>query len=134
LARFTVDTAVNKNGHSETLVSSHPGNTNAAKAGVYSERILAPRVKDLDDAIASRPVDEVVLEINRRRVAGLSALIEAMDEELGTGGLVGRDGKVRELVKQRLRGDDKLRIALSRLRSLGPSGREHWAGQRRLGL
>jgi hypothetical protein len=35
-----------------------------------------------------------------------------MDEELGAGGVVGRDGKVRELVKQRLRADDKLRIAL----------------------
>jgi hypothetical protein len=34
---------MDKNGNPRSLVASHPGNTNAAKYGVYSQRLIQPQ-------------------------------------------------------------------------------------------
>ena len=38
---------MNKNGNPGTLVSAHPGNTNAARHGAYSPRLIVPQFKRL---------------------------------------------------------------------------------------
>jgi len=101
----------NKRGHVQTLVASHPGNANAAKAGVYSRRILEPRVAELEGTIESLPATEVRRDIARRDLAGLVALTEALDATLADG-IVGARGQVKDLVRMRLRASTVLRAAV----------------------
>jgi hypothetical protein len=102
---------MNKRGHSETLVASHPGNTNAGKAGVYSPRMLEPRIAELEAALDLLPATEVRRDVARRDLAGLIALTEAMDAALAEG-VVGQRGKPRDLVRLRLRASAVLRSAV----------------------
>jgi hypothetical protein len=104
---------VNEKGHAKTLVASQPGNTNAVKAGVYSARILEPRVRDLADEFEALPVAELRAQLLRLELAGLSVLAEAADQTLAKGGLVGRDEKPRTVAQLRLRVHDKLLSTLS---------------------
>jgi hypothetical protein len=100
---------VNKKGHSQTLIAAHPGNRNAVKSGVHSPATLAPRIDELEVAIGERSSPEVILGVLRRELAGLVALVEAMDDSLASGGLNGRTGKPRTLINLRLRANDRLR-------------------------
>jgi len=38
---------MNRNGNAGTLASAHPGNTNAARHGAYSPRLIEPQFKRL---------------------------------------------------------------------------------------
>src|SRR4051812_24923454 len=105
---------MNRRGHPETLVAAHPGNKNALQAGVFSPEVLAPRVHELDAAIADRSVADVLEDLLRREVAALGALGEAMDRTLSNDGLVGRGGQPRRMVDLRLRLNEKLRRTLDR--------------------
>lgn len=105
---------MNKKGHSKTLVAAHAENVNAVKAGVFSDRILAPRVRELEQAIEERPVAQVALEFSRYDVAALAALIEAMDQSLATTGPTGRKGDPRTMISLRLRASERLHRAVER--------------------
>jgi hypothetical protein len=100
---------VNKKGHTQTLIAAHPGNRNAAKSGVFSPAALAPRIHELESAIAERPPEEAVTDIVRRELAALAALAEAMDHDLASGGIRARSGQPRTLVSLRLRLNEKMR-------------------------
>jgi hypothetical protein len=103
---------MNRQGHSATLVAAHPGNQSALKAGVFSSRALAPRIEELEAAVAAHPVLEVVLDGLRHEIAALAALGEAMDASLAEEGIRGRGGQPRSLVTLRLRLNEKLRRTL----------------------
>jgi hypothetical protein len=101
---------MNKRGHSKTLVASQPGNTNAAKAGVYSARLRAPRVAEIEAAVEGRPAKDVRLEIIRHDMAGLWALLEAIDAAFEGRALNSRS-QLKELVAARLRLSKTIRAA-----------------------
>jgi hypothetical protein len=103
---------MNRHGHAKTLVPAHPGNNNAIKAGVFSPTALAPRISELDAAIAERPPGEVVTDLLRRELAALAAHGEAMDRSLEEDGVRGRRGDPRTLINLRLRLNEKLRRTL----------------------
>ena len=59
---------MNKNGNPGTLVASHPGNTNAMKHGVYSERRIQSRAAQIvTELIGSFDISKT------RRMGGKSA-------------------------------------------------------------
>lgn len=104
---------LNRQGHPETLVAAHPQNKNAVKSGVFSQNVLASRVEELDGEIASRAPAEVLTDVLRREVAGLTALAEAMDQSLEDDGLRGRNDEPRTLISLRLRVNERLRRTLA---------------------
>ena len=105
---------MNPRGHPNTLVAKHPGNQNAVKTGVFSPATLAPRVLEIEAAIAERPVDQVVVELVSREAASLAALGEAMDASLAKSGVLGRGGAPRRMIEHRLRLNEKLLRTIDR--------------------
>jgi hypothetical protein len=101
---------MNKKGHPPTLVASHPGNTNAGKTGVYSPRMLASRVAEIESAIADQPATELRLEVIRHDLAGLWALMEAVDAAFADRVINSRN-QVKDLVTIRLRLSRTIRAA-----------------------
>jgi hypothetical protein len=103
---------VNKQGHKQSLVAAHPGNSNAAKSGFYSPRLLQGRIDEVEQAIANESVEDLGIEFYRSEIARLLVLRDAADEELSSG-VVGRGGKPKALVDQRLRISRQLERLLS---------------------
>jgi hypothetical protein len=69
---------MNSRGHRKNLVAAHPGNTNAAKHGAYSERLKAPRVADVfEELIAEHPHEPPA---NLRALAELYVTAERLSE------------------------------------------------------
>jgi hypothetical protein len=95
--------SVNPNGTSANLVASHPGNTNAAKSGVYSRtgRILAPRAAEIAETIQSAPHVKGLDSIAAEEIGSLVALSEAIDRDLIANGIT-RRGEARTLVKLKI--------------------------------
>lgn len=115
---------MNKRGHSQTLVAAQPGNKNALKTGVFSPATLAPRIRELELEIATRPAQEVVVEILRWEVAALTRLVEAMDQSLEEEGIRGRRGEIRALVNLRLRAGKRLCETLEEYKQAVADGSE----------
>jgi hypothetical protein len=109
---FSIESKIqmNKKGHPATLEASHPGNTNAGKTGVYSPRMLAPRVAEIESAIVDRPAAELRREIIRHDLAGLWALLEAVDAAFA-GRVVNSRNQVKDLPTIRLRLSKTIRAA-----------------------
>ena len=90
------------------LLPSHPGNSNAARHGLYSAsgRLLAPRAEEIADALMQLahtvPVDRIAAE----EIGALLARIEALDAELDRRGPGGRGAAT--LLDLRLRASGRL--------------------------
>lgn len=69
---------MNRRGHKNTLVSAHPGNTNAAKHGAYSQRLKAPRVAQVLEELMAEHAGEP--EANLRALAELYVTAERLSE------------------------------------------------------
>lgn len=98
----TPGASMNRTGHKQTLVSSHPANKNAVRHGVFSPRVLAPRAREIADGLMSAahtsPLDQLAAE----EIGALVALIEAADRDLTERGLT-RKGEPRSLLELRIR-------------------------------
>ena len=94
---------MNKDGNPATLVAAHPGNLNAAKHGVYSERMIQPRAAEifaeLTDSFQFSPTERLAV----REVAYSTAVLEAIDRDLDERGVVDRRGEPRALLSYRSR-------------------------------
>lgn len=114
---------MNNDGNPDTLVATHPENTNAVKSGVYSRtgRVLSSRAAEIADAIMSVPYIREPDEFAAAEAGRLVALIAAMDEEIEKNGLT-RRGDVRSIVKLRLQASRRLEEWLERL-GFTPRGR-----------
>lgn len=114
---------MNKNGHAETLLASHPGNSNALSHGVYSRagRVLSSRAAEIADAILEEPQVRAMDEHGAAEIGRLVALIEAMDLEIEKNGLT-RRGDARSMIKLRLQASRQLQQWLDRY-ALTPRGR-----------
>ena len=132
---------VNPKGNPKTLVAAQPGNQNALRYGVYSERALAPRAEEIRDQLtaAFQPGPEhsfAVHEIARLaatidEIARLAAIIDAIDRDLDERGLTDRNGKARYLVDSRLRYSRQLERLYDKLvTALAPRTPTRLAGER----
>jgi hypothetical protein len=118
--------AVNREGHPETLVAAHPGNANALRYGVFSERLRDPRAREIADAIMEQPHTTAVDELGAIEIGKLVALLEAVDSDIAERGVTKRNGDLRAVVDLRLRASRRLAEWLDRY-GLTPQGRAAWA-------
>jgi hypothetical protein len=99
---------MNPKGNPNTLQAQQPGNTNALKFGVYSSRSLAPRAREVADAVLAAPQAAHLDRFAAEEIGRLIALIDAIDADLGTNGVVSKGGKARSLLDYRLRASSRL--------------------------
>jgi hypothetical protein len=110
------------------LLPSHPGNSNAARHGLYSAsgRLLAPRAEEIADALMQLahtvPVDRIAAE----EIGALLARIEALDAELDRRGPGGRGAAT--LLDLRLRASGRLERWLREFGAT-PATRADWAAR-----
>ena len=92
---------MNEQGHPESLVPSHPGNTNALKSGAHSPRLIEARAAEIVDELGL--VDELD-QMGRIALWALGrqmAVLEAIDRDLSERGVSDRHGKSRYLLQRR---------------------------------
>ena len=94
---------VNKNGNPGTLVSAHPGNTNAARHGGYSRRLIEPRAREIEEELIRAFEFTATQRVAVHEVAHCMAILDAIDHELDERGLVDRSGESRSILKYRAR-------------------------------
>jgi hypothetical protein len=100
---------MNPAGRKQNLKASHPGNRNAMKSGVYSERQIAERAERIEQAIPEVVGQFDGDDLAAHEVSRLLALREAIDGDLAKRGVTRRDGEVRSLLSIRLRVTSELR-------------------------
>ena len=94
---------MNKNGNPGTLVASHPGNTNAMKHGVYSERQIQSRAAQIVTELIESFEFSVTQRLAVADMARLIAILEAIDRELEEAGLTNKRGEAHSLLNHRAR-------------------------------
>ena len=109
---------MNKNGNPGSLVAAHPGNTNAAKYGVYSPRIAEPRVAEIVAEFTQRFEFSANEQIALGGFARSAAILERIDLDLMERGIVDKRGEARSLLNHRARVERQL---------------EHWLVEDRAG-
>jgi len=118
---------VNRKGTPSNLVAAHPGNTNASKTGVYSPRLLAPRAREVADALMGAPQATPLDQIAAEEIGSLVALLEATDADLERHGLTNGEGDARSLLDLRVRVSGRLERWLREFGAT-PAARVEWAG------
>jgi hypothetical protein len=119
---------VNRRGTPETLVPAQVGNANAAKSGVYSPRLLAPRAREVADALLAAPHAVPLDQPAAEEIGSLVALLEAIDSDLAKRGLTNRRGDARSLLDLRVRVSGRLERWLREFGAT-PASRIDWAGK-----
>src|SRR5687767_5623214 len=94
---------MNENGNPSTLVPSHPGNTNAAKYGVYSPRLIEQRAAEIATELTRSFEFSIVQRIAVEQVARCTAILEAIDRDFDERGVVDKRGEARSLLNHRSR-------------------------------
>jgi hypothetical protein len=92
---------MNKHGNPKTLVAAQPGNTNAAKHGAYSPRLIAPRAAEIVDQLTQSFDFTVTQRFAVEQVGSCTAILEAIDLDLGERGVVDKRGEPRSLLNYR---------------------------------
>lgn len=116
---------MNKNGNPGTLVASHPGNTNAVKHGVYSERQIQSRAAQIVTELIESFDFSVAQRLAVGEVARSTAILEAIDRELDDAGLTNKRGEAHSLLNHRARISRQMHRWLS---DLAPSIERQSAG------
>ena len=73
---------MNKNGNPGTLVAAHPSNTNAARYGVYSPRLIEPRAREIVAELLQAFEFTATQRIAVHEVARCMAILDAIDRDL----------------------------------------------------
>ena len=94
---------MNKNGNPGTLVASHPGNTNAARYGVYSARLSEARASEIEQSLLQSLEFSATERIAVHQLASCMAILEAIDRDLAERGLLDKRGEARSLLDHRAR-------------------------------
>ena len=94
---------MNRRGHPETLVASHPGNANALKHGVHSPRLIEARAAEIASELTRSFVFSPTERLAVHEAARCMAILEAIDGDLDARGLVDKGGKPRYLLNHRWR-------------------------------
>jgi hypothetical protein len=118
---------MNPNGYPATLTPAGEGNTLAAPHGLWSDRVLAPRIEAYRERLLALPhvadVDEAAVD----ECARLLARIEALDADIDERGHFGKRG-ARSLLEHRARLSRELRSWLASLGAL-PAARADWVSK-----
>jgi hypothetical protein len=117
---------MNRRGTRSNLVASHPGNSNAVRSGVYSPRTLAPRAREIAEALMAAPHTVPLDVIAAEEIGSLVALLEAIDSDLLQRGLVDREGEARSMLDHRARVSRQLERWLGEFGAT-PASRASWA-------
>src|SRR5947207_2429931 len=110
---------MNPNGYKATLIASHPGNLNAVKSGVYSERARSGRTDEIAGRLTATFGTNLLVDDAVRAAAGIQSLTETLDADLTRYGVTTDDGRLRSQVRQRLRASRHLAITFEQLFDLG---------------
>ena len=110
-----IGTHVNKKGNPSTLVPSHPGNTNAAKYGVHSPRLIEPRAAEIAAKFNRSFEFSIAQRIAVEQVARCMAILQALDRDLDERGLVDKRDEARYLLNHRSRISGQLERWLSKI-------------------
>ena len=92
---------MNKRGNPETLVASHPGNTNAVQHGVHSPRLIQVRAAEIEAELTQAFEFSATQRLAVHELARRMAILEAIDRDLDERGVVDRGGKPRYLLNHR---------------------------------
>ena len=107
---------MNKDGNPETLIASHPGNTNAARHGVYSPGLMEARATEIEQGLLQSFEFSATQRFVVHEVARYMAILEAIDRELDDRGLVDkRRGEPRSIVNLRSSASRQLDRWLSKI-------------------
>ncbi len=106
---------MNKNGNPGSLVASHPGNTNAVRYGVHSERTLQRRAAEIAAEFTKSFDFSIAQRVAVEQVARCMAILEALDRDLDERGLTGKRGEPRYLLNHRSRVSGQLDRWLSKI-------------------
>jgi hypothetical protein len=115
---------VSENG-TGNLVAAHPGNVNAVRHGLWSDRVLEPRVQEVADTLMELPHAIPIDRLAAEECARLIARIERIDADLDERGHFGRSG-ARSLLQHRARLSKELRSWLEQFGAT-PKSRAQWA-------
>jgi len=116
---------VNRQGHPETLRASQAGNSNALTHGAFSRQTLAPRARELADALLQAPHTVPLDRLGAEEIGAVIAILERIDEELLANGLTDRKGNARSLVELRVRLSGRLERWLAAYGAT-PAARVQW--------
>jgi hypothetical protein len=105
----------NPQGHKPTLKPAHPGNTNAVKSGVHSERLIASRAAEIEGSLTANYALTAVQLVWVREIARLMAVAEAIDSDFEERGILRRGGKPSYLLEHRVRVSRQLERWLEKL-------------------
>lgn len=83
---------MNKRGHPESLVASHPGNLNAVKQGIHSSRLIQARAAEVAAELTQSFQFSVAERLAVQEAARCIAILEAIDRDLDQRGLVDDEG------------------------------------------
>ena len=111
---------VNVNGHSGTLVASHPGNQNAVKHGVYSPRLIEARAVEIEAELEEKLDLSSMDRLALAQLARLEATLEAIDRDLQQRGHIDSRGKPNPLLSYQLRIFRRYEALLAAISSLQP--------------
>jgi hypothetical protein len=102
--QYAQTVSVNKHGTPANLVSSHPRNQNAVKHGAFSKPLRETRVSEIIEELkGTYKVAEEPALAAFKDYAGLLFMIEQIDQELGTRGVLPRNDRGRSLLDLRVR-------------------------------
>jgi len=120
----------NPDGHAQTLIASHPGNSNRLVHSLYAtrEREVSEDAARLVDALMSAPHVAPIDRLAAVEIASLVELIGRVDAALADGRVENGRGEVRRLVDQRARLSGKLQGWLDRFGAT-PAARADWASR-----
>jgi len=94
---------MNTEGHTASLVASHPGNRNAVKHGVFSPRHIESRAAEIEQELVGSLELSPVCKFGIREVARNMAVLESIDAHLSEEGLLDKRGKPSYLLECRTR-------------------------------
>jgi hypothetical protein len=106
---------MNKKGHRESLVASHPGNTSAITHGVHSPRMIELRAAEIEAELIESFELSPAYRLAAHEVARNMAVLDAIDNYLNEHGLIDRKGKAHYLLEQRTRTSRQLGYWLEKL-------------------
>jgi hypothetical protein len=117
---------MNKNGNPGSLVAAQPGNTNAAKFGVYSPRLIEPRAAEMVAELTQHFEFSVTESIALVEFARSVAILERIDLDLMERGVVDKRGEARSILNHRARTLRQLEHWLSKI---APAMERHAASE-----
>jgi len=116
---------MNSKGQKQNLVARQTGNTNAVRHGAHSRRVLAPRTREVADALLELPHVKPIDRIGAEELGGMVAVAEALDRDIAEHGVTDAKGRVRSVVALRIRVSGRIERWL-REYGATPASRVEW--------